>query len=78
MARKYDRKQVLARCKVWFLLGKSLTPKQCQDKFDGWRLSDVVYRLKKYGLKFVEPTPIVRLKNGSSYAKYSLIKHKQK
>ena len=72
------RKIVLARCKVWFLSGKSLTPKQCQEKFDGWRLSDIVFRLKKYGLKFVEPTPIVRLKNGSSYAKYVLVKTKTK
>jgi len=71
-----QRKQILARVKVHLLLGFSITPQQCIAKFKGYRLSDVIFRLKKYGLKI--ETDIIKMKDGSSFARYRLVKPKQK
>lgn len=70
---KPKRKSVLPKVKVYLLQGYTLTQRQCVEKWEGWRLADVVYKLKKYGLK-IQKKMIRDKKRGVSYAMYFIPK----
>lgn len=58
------------KVKNWLLKGNSITPLQAWTKFGLYRLSHVIYVLRKEGHK-IKTEDVT--KNGATFAKYSLI-----
>lgn len=57
------------KVKNWLLSGKSITPLDCWKRFGLYRLSHVIYVLRKEGHK-IKTTPMTR--KGATFARYSL------
>lgn len=55
-------------------LGYSITPLEALEIFGCFRLSAIIYSLKKEGLQF--HTELIKNKYGNKFAKYSLINNK--
>lgn len=69
-----ERKQVLARVKIHLLKGKKITQEQCRIWYNGWRLADVVWKLReRHGLN-VQKKTIYDKRTGVSFAQYYLPK----
>lgn len=67
-------KTQLERIREYLKSGASITPLEALEYFGCFRLSDIIFRLKKEGFQF--HTELIKNKYGNYFAKYSLINNK--
>jgi hypothetical protein len=78
MSNEKKEKQVLARLKVWLLMGKTITPLQAWNKFHTSRLASYIHRLR-HGMHQMKIAKTMIKYKGDTYAEYRLdVKPKKK
>mgnify|MGYP003424192936 CR=1 FL=1 len=68
------KKTQLENVKEYLMQGNPITPIDALAMFGCFRLSDIIFRLKKEGFQF--HTELIKNKYGNYFAKYSLINNK--
>lgn len=68
------KKTQLEKVKEYLIQGNPITPIDALAMFVCFRLSDIIFRLKKEGFQF--HTELIKNKYGNYFAKYSLINNK--